>query len=616
MPTTADSVAVADTLGTVEMPAVGQGAITRKNAGVLGGLGPFGRLSPRTLAMIAAAALIAVVAAATLWSRAPDYRVLYSNVADSDGGAIIAALQQMNVPYRFADGGSAIMVPEANVHEARLKLAAQGLPKGGLAGFELMENQKFGTSQFAEQVNYQRALEGELARTIQAMQEVQSARVHLALSKPSVFVREQVKPSASVLLKLYPGRMLDRSQVQAIGHLLSSSVPNLPLANVTVVDQSGRLLSSSFQDNASGLDPTQLNYVRDIEQGYIKRIEAILGPVVGEDNVRAQVTADVDLDNTEQMAETYRPNQDPANGVVRSTHTSESTQNKAGAQGGVPGALSNQPPTAPRMLPTAPAPASQQAAAGQNGQNGQNGPNAQNGQQQGAATGQAATNNVESSARDTTVNYEVDKTVRRTRAAVGTVRRLSVAVVVNYRVDGKTWKPLSDADMVKLNALVKDAVGYDAKRGDSVNVVNSQFSGTLPTSKDDLPLWKQPEMIHYAIQAAKYGALAIGFLILVFAVIRPLIRSMNKKEELATATFVGREGDDPNAPIITGAAAPAGPELEGPSASAADGNAVPEELPQLKQNHEFEQKLETMRRIAQQNPRAVAAVIKQWVSIE
>lgn len=205
--------------------------------------------------------------------------------------------------------------------------------------------------------------------------------------------------------------------------------------------------------------------------------------------------------------------------------------------------------------------------------------------------------------------------MRRTRAAVGTVRRLSVAVVVNYRADGKTWKPLSDAEMTKLNALVKDAVGYDAKRGDSVNVVNSQFSGTLPTSKDDLPLWKQPEMIHYAIQAAKYGALAIGFLILVFAVIRPLIRSMNKKDEPVTATFVGREGEDPNAPIITGAAAPAGPELEGPSAST-DGDEIPDELPQLKQNHDFEQKLETMRRVAQQNPRAVAAVIKQWVSNE
>lgn len=611
MPTTADSVAVADTLGTVDMPAVGQGAMTRQKAGgagALGALGPLGRLSPRLLMMIGGAALVAVIAAAMLWSRAPDYRVLYSNVSDSDGGAIIAALQQMNVPYRFAEGGTAIMVPEASVHEARLKLASQGLPKGGQAGFELMENQKFGTSQFAEQVNYQRALEGELARTIQAMQEVQSARVHLAMTKPSVFVREQAKPSASVLLKLYPGRMIDRSQVQAIGHLVSSSVPNLPLANVTVVDQSGRLLSSSFQDTASGLDPTQLSYVRDVEQGYIKRIEAILGPVVGEDNVRAQVTADVDLDNTEQMAETYRPNQDPANAAVRSTHTAEATQNKADAQGGVPGALSNQPPTAPRMLPTAPAPASasQPAATGPNGQ-----------PQQAAAanTSGTATSGNSSSTRDTTTNYEVDKTVRRTRAAVGTVRRLSVAVVVNYRGDGKTWKPLSEAEMANLNALVKDAVGFDAKRGDSVNVVNSQFSGTLPTPKDDLPLWKQPEMIQYAIQAAKYLALAIGFLILVFAVIRPAIRSMGKKDDAATPTFVGREGEDPNAPIITGAAASAGPELEGPGTAGTDSEELPDALPQLK-NNDFEKKLETMRRVAQSNPRAVAAVIKQWVSNE
>jgi len=614
MPTTADSVAVADTLGTVDMPAVGQGAMVRQNAGAAGGLsalGPLGRLSPRLLLMIGGAALVAVIAAAMLWSRAPDYRVLYSNVSDNDGGAIIAALQQMNVPYRFADGGTAIMVPEANVHEARLKLATQGLPKGGQAGFELMENQKFGTSQFAEQVNYQRALEGELARTIQAMQEVQSARVHLAMTKPSVFVREQAKPSASVLLKLYPGRMLDRSQVQAIGHLVSSSVPNLPLANVTVVDQSGRLLSSAFQDNASGLDPTQLNYVRDVEQGYIKRIEAILGPVVGEDNVRAQVTADVDLDNTEQMAETYRPNQDPSTAAVRSTHTAEATQNKADAQGGVPGALSNQPPTAPRMLPTAPAPASasQPAATGPNGQP----------QQPVAAanTSGTATSGNASSTRDSTTNYEVDKTVRRTRAAVGTVRRLSVAVVVNYRGDGKTWKPLSQAEMTQLNALVKDAVGYDVKRGDSVNVVNSQFSGTLPIAKDDLPLWKQPDMIQYAIQAAKYGALAIGFLILVFAVIRPLIRSLGKKAEPVTPTFVGREGEDPNAPIITGAAAAAGPGLEGPAAAVAgaESEELPDALPQLK-NNDFEKKLETMRRVAQSNPRAVAAVIKQWVSNE
>ena len=187
--------------------------------------------------------------------------------------------------------------------------------------------------------------------------------------------------------------------------------------------------------------------------------------------------------------------------------------------------------------------------------------------------------------------------------------------MVNYRADGKTWKPLSDADMTKLNALVKDAVGFDAKRGDSVNVVNSQFSGTLPVAKDDLPLWKQPDMIQYAIQGAKYLALAIGFLILVFGVIRPAIRSMGKKAEPATPTFVGREGEDPNAPIITGAAASAGPELEGPSAATGEEGEMPDSLPQLK-NNDFEKKLETMRRVAQQNPRAVAAVIKQWVSNE
>ena len=298
------------------------------------------------------------------------------------------------------------------------------------------------------------------------------------------------------------------------------------------------------------------------------------------------------------MAETYRPNQDPANAAVRSTHTAEATQNKADAQGGVPGALSNQPPTAPRMLPTAPAPASasQPAATGPNGQ-----------PQQAAAanTSGTATSGNSSSTRDTTTNYEVDKTVR----------RLSVAVVVNYRGDGKTWKPLSEAEMTNLNALVKDAVGFDAKRGDSVNVVNSQFSGTLPMAKDDLPLWKQPEMIQYAIQAAKYLALGIGFLILVFAVIRPAIRSMGKKDDAATPTFVGREGEDPNAPIITGAAASAGPELEGPGAAGTDSEELPDALPQLK-NNDFEKKLETMRRVAQSNPRAVAAVIKQWVSNE
>ena len=206
--------------------------------------------------MLAVSAIVALLAGGWMWTQAPEYKVLFSNISDRDGGAIIASLQQLNVPYKFADGGGAILVPANQVHDVRLKLAAQGLPKGGLVGFELMENQKFGTSQFLEQVNFQRALEGELARSIQALSAVSSARVHLAIPKQSVFVREQQKPSASVLLNLHPGRSLEPQQVNAIIHLVSSSVPNLPVKNVTVVDQHGELLSKIDESGANtGLDP-------------------------------------------------------------------------------------------------------------------------------------------------------------------------------------------------------------------------------------------------------------------------------------------------------------------------------------------------------------------------
>ena len=199
--------------------------------------------------MLAVSAIVALLAGGWMWSQVPDYKVLFSNVSDRDGGAIIASLQQMNVPHKFADGGGAILVPANQVHDVRLKLAAQGLPKGGLVGFELMENQKFGTSQFLEQVNFQRALEGELARSIQAVAAIDTARVHLAIGKQSVFMREQQKPSASVLVNLYPGRVLDQQQVNAIIHLVSSSVPNLPVSNVTIVDQQGNLLSKTDESD-------------------------------------------------------------------------------------------------------------------------------------------------------------------------------------------------------------------------------------------------------------------------------------------------------------------------------------------------------------------------------
>ena len=260
--------------------------------------------------MLAAAAIIALLAGAWMWSQAPDYRVLYANISDDrDGGAIINALQQMNVPYKFDRGGSTIMVPGNRVHEVRLQLASQGLPKGGLASFELMENQKFGSSQFLEQVNYQRALEGELARSIQSISAVQSARIHLAISRPSVFARERKQPRASVLINLLPGRLMSVDQVSAIVHLVSSSVPNLPVMNVTVVDQDGNLLSSHNENKSeTGLDAGQLEYIRAIEESYTKRIEAILTPIAGSGNVHAQVTADVDFSRVERAEEIYRPN--------------------------------------------------------------------------------------------------------------------------------------------------------------------------------------------------------------------------------------------------------------------------------------------------------------------
>ncbi|MFL6673484.1 MAG: flagellar basal-body MS-ring/collar protein FliF, partial [Massilia sp.] len=267
---------------------------------------PFGR---RILVGGAVAVALAVIVALWLWTQQAEYKVLFSNYSDRDGGAITASLDQMGVKYKFSEGGSAILVPSEQVHDIRLKLAAQGLPKGGNVGFELLENQKLGTSQFVEQVNYQRSLEGELARSIQSLGAVSAARVHLALPKDSVFVRDKQKPTASVLLNLQPGRALDQGQVSAIVHLVASSVPDLTTANVTIVDQNGNLLSDTSNRAAAGkqLDPNQLKYVEQVQQNIVKQVESIIAPLVGQGNVRAEATADVDFAQVDTAAEMYKP---------------------------------------------------------------------------------------------------------------------------------------------------------------------------------------------------------------------------------------------------------------------------------------------------------------------
>ena len=435
-------------------------ALNGGNANV--GLAP--QLGGKLLLLAGAAAVIAVMAVFWMWSQQPDYRVLFSNYADKDGGAIVASLEKMNVPYKFSESGTAILVPAAQVHQARLKLAAEGLPKGGNIGFELLENQKFGVSQFVEQVNFQRALEGELERSIQSIGAVDVARIHLAIPKPSVFVRDQLKPTASVLLNLRPGRTLDPQQVSAIVHLVASSIPDLPTTNVTVVDQNGNLLSDiSKKTGINNLDPAQLKYVEELQQSIARRVEAIIAPIVGAKNVHAEASAEVDFSSQEQAAEIYKPNQKPEDAVVRSMQSNESASNAGDANAsGIPGALSNQPP----------APATAPVASAANATPDIN-------------TMSASNISPFNTQKNITTNYEVDKTVRYVQQPMGGVKRLTVAVVVNnIQTTDKSGKvsnrALTDAEKKQINDLAMQAMGFSKERGDSLTVVNSSFAGEKP----------------------------------------------------------------------------------------------------------------------------------------
>ncbi|CAB3840419.1 flagellar M-ring protein FliF [Achromobacter sp. ACM04] len=438
------------------------------------------RALPKPVLLGAAAALVAVIVAVAMWSSEPKYKVLFSNLDDRDGGAIVAALGTMNVPYRYNETGTAVLVPADRVYDARLQLASQGLPRGGSVGFELMDNARFGASQFTEQINYQRGLEGELARSIEAMHTVQHARVHLAMPRQSLFVRERQAPTASVLLNMHPGRSLSDAQVSAISWLVASSVPELTAENVSIVDQNGRLLSAPMGEGR-GMDADQMRFVREMEQRTVERILTILNPLVGPGNVHAQASADVDFARREETSEVYRPNQEPGQAAVRSQQTSDSTQRGINPAQGVPGALSNQAPANPQA-PIANPPQPQPPRPGQPQQ-------PANAQQQ--TSTQAVTGNL-NERRDATTNYEVDRTISHIKQPVGNLKRLSVAVVVNYMRDKDgELQPLPAEELNKLTNLVREAMGYSETRGDSLNLVNSQFNDGPPP----VPMWRDPEMI-------------------------------------------------------------------------------------------------------------------------
>ena len=529
--------------------------------------------------LVGLAASVAIGVAVVLWSQTPSYRVLYGSLADKDQARIVEELQKLNIAYKIDTASGALMIPEKDVHNARLKLAAQGLPKGANAGFENMDEKNgFGSSQFMENARYQHALEGELARSIMTLNHVQTARVHLALPRQSAFVRNRQQPSASVVVNLYQGRNLDEGQIAAVVHLVASSVPNLDTSRVTVVDQKGRLLTAQGDTQEFDLTAGKFDYTRRLEESYTRRIENLLTPIIGPGGVRAQVTADVDFTVMEQTQESFKP--DPA--ALRSEQMAEDRTLPGAGVGGIPGALSNQPPGAvsvPETTAASAKPAAQKdgAAPAETAK-----PAEKNAAELGAAT-------AANTSRRATRNYELDKTISHTRAAPGKLRRVSVAVLVDNRQvlndDGEVERePLKAEEITMLTGLIKEAIGFSSERGDTVQVINKPF--TTPPEPEELPeipLLEKP----WIWDVGKQLAAGVVVLLLIFFVLRPMLRGLASQP----------------IPPPASAGYPAG------GFTAAGHQALPPPGA-----GGYDASLSTAKSIAAQDPKRVAQVVKNWVA--
>ncbi|SDL73496.1 flagellar M-ring protein FliF [Franzmannia pantelleriensis] len=542
------------------------------------------RANPLVPLMVAVAVVIAIIIALLLWARSPDYRVLYSNLSEADGGRIINELDNRGVNYQMGSGGQALLVPSDQVHSLRLQLAEQGLPQGGNVGFELMDDQAFGVSQFAEQVNFQRGLEGELSRSIESLGPVNRARIHLAMAKPSVFVREREPAKASVVLTLHGGRSLSEGQVDSIVHMVSSSVPELSADDVTVVDQAGRLLSQRG-GSSRDLDGTQLAYIDEVERSYQRRIENILTPILGSQNVRAQVAAQIDFSSREETSERYGPNQAPNEAAVRSSQLNTSYRGGEELAQGIPGALTNTPPG------VAPSPINQPLDEDGN-------PIDDEQLAEGGAPSDLQHSNV--------INYEVDRSIAHIQHRRGQIDRLSVAVVVNYREetndDGEIERvALSDPELAQLNRLVRQAMGFSEARGDEIEVVNSPF--TLDQEEfEQRAWWESPELRAMAISAGRYLLIAFIALLLYLLLLRPLIKRYTEQPLAAVAM------PEPGLRTSVG-----GPEEDDDSHEQLEDESTYEPPRKKRKSSAYEQQLKDVREMAQEDPRLIGMIVRSWI---
>lgn len=532
--------------------------------------------------IIALAATIAIGVALVLWSQAPSYALLFGGLDSRQAADIVKALDAQAVPYQYDTNTGSLTVPAARVHELRLKLAAEGLPKSAETGYQILDkDQGFGVSQFKENVQYIRALEGELAQSIAAIAAVKSARVHLAIPKRTVFVRKEQETTASVVVNLHGS--LSEAQVNAIMHLVASSVPNMKAANVSVVDQSGNLLSQQSPNLGMNMSLKQLEYTRNIEQTLAARIQDLLSPLVGSKGVRAQVTAEVDFTKQEQTRENFNP--DPE--AVRSSQEIRE-RNKAAGPEGIPGALTNQPPQAGI------APEEDYPGKDKNG---------------GLAK--------DLQSEKITKNYEIDRTITHLQSQVGTLKRLSVAVVVDDRVktneEGALQRmPLTEEELARFKNLVRDAVGVDEARGDNLSLVNISFQSEAEEDVG-LPIWQQAWFWDVMKQVA--GGLAV--LLIIFGVLRPLLRDLTGvKEREKLAEDLPDEDEEEAAQLAVQQADQNARLAGGDAAIAGTLNALDEQ--QQEQLSELEKEdIDLVAHIRTQidaDPKVAAKVLREWMT--